>query len=167
MVKSKTLVESDFQVDSENKVQPKKTLEFRIQKVEADSSSGRLIAFIKEGFLDGVAIAPSSMALQILSMCLQPYAEREVLTKSELKSRTAMCVQLMLIHCQHMCNWAGLDFSSFLSNEIGLVAESKSNNLSQKFESSLDEMKQEESAEEDEISSFSLSNSDFDELDFD
>ena len=60
-----------------------------------------------------------------------------------------------------------LDFSSFLSNRMGLAAESKSNNLSQKSENSSDEMKLEESAEEDDISSFSLSNSDFDELDFD
>lgn len=154
-------------VASKSKAEQKKMLELRIQKIEPDSSSGRLIAFIKEGYLDGVAIAPSSIALQILSMCLQPYADREVSTKSELKSRTAMCVQLMLIHCQHMCNWAGLDFSAFLSNRTGLVASSEPNNLSQKYESNLGEVKLEESAEEDEASSFSLSHSDFDELDFD
>ena len=161
------MVESKNQVESEHKVEPKKMLELRIQKVESDSSSGRLIAFIKEGYLDGVAIAPSSMALQILSMCLQPYADKKVLKERELKSRTAMCVQLMLIHCQHMCNWAGLDFSSFLSNRTGLVAESEPNNSSQKYESNLGEVKLEELIEEDEASSFSLSNSDFDELDFD
>ena len=161
------MVESKNKVESENKVEPKKMLELRIQKVESDSSSGRLIAFIKEGYLDGVAIAPSSIALQILSMCLQPYADKKVLTSSSLKSRTAMCVQLMLIHCQHMCNWAGLDFSSFLSNRTGLVAESALNNSSQKYESNLGEVKQEELIEEDETLSFSLSHSDFDELDFD
>ena len=153
-------------VESKNQVKPKKMLEFRIQKVEPDSSSGRLIAFIKEGYLDGVAIAPSSIALQILSMCLQPYADKEVSTKSELKSRTAMCVQLMLIHCQHLCNWAGLDFSAFLSNRTGDVAEFSPNISSQKHESSPDEVKLEDSAQEDETSPFSLSNSDFDELGF-
>ena len=152
-------------VESKNQVKPKKMLEFRIQKVEPDSSSGRLIAFIKEGYLDGVAIAPSSIALQILSMCLQPYADKEVSTKSELKSRTAMCVQLMLIHCQHLCNWAGLDFSAFLSNRTGLVIESESNNLSRKYESNKESMKPEHLTEEEE-SPFSLSNSDFDELGF-
>ena len=146
-------------------VESKKMLEFRIQKVEPDSSSGRLIAFIKEGYLDGVAIAPSSIALQILSMCLQPYADKEVSTKSELKSRTAMCVQLMLIHCQHLCNWAGLDFSAFLSNRTGLVIESESNNSSQKYESSPGDIEEEELTE-DVSSPFSLSNSDFDELGF-
>ena len=153
-------------VESKKQVKPKKMLEFRIQKVEPDSSEGRLIAFIKEGYLDGVAIAPSSIALQILSMCLQPYADKQISTKSVLQSRTAMCVQLMLIHCQHLCNWAGLDFSAFLSNRTGLVVESESNNSSQKHESSLDEVKLEESAQEDVSSPFSLSNSDFDELGF-
>lgn len=153
-------------VESKNQVKPKKMLEFRIQKVEPDSSSGRLIAFIKEGYLDGVAVAPSSIALQILSMCLQPYADKSVSTKSELKSRTAMCVQLMLIHCQHLCNWAGLDFSAFLSNRTGLVVESESNNSSQKYENSPGDIKEEELMESDEISPFSLSNSDFDELGF-
>ena len=159
------MVESKNQVESENQVRPKKMLEFRIQKVESDSSSGRLIAFIKEGYLDGVAIAPSSIALQILSMCLQPYADKQVSTKSELKSRTAMCVQLMLIHCQHLCNWAGLDFSAFLSNRTGLVIESESNNSSQKYESSPGDIEEEELTE-DVSSPFSLSNSDFDELGF-
>ncbi len=154
-------------VASKSKAEHKKMLELRIQKIEPDSSSGRLIAFIKEGYLDGVAIAPSSIALQILSMCLQPYADKEVSTKSELKSRTAMCVQLMLIHCQHMCNWAGLDFSSFLSNGTGLVAESESDNSSQKYGSDLDSMKPENLTEEDEVSPFTLENSDYDELDFD
>ncbi len=161
------MVESKNKVEPKNQVESKKMLEFRIQKIEPDSSAGRLIAFIKEGYLDGVAIAPSSMALQILSMCLQPYADKFVLKDCELKSRTAMCVQLMLIHCQHMCNWAGLDFSSFLSNRTGLVASEEPHNSSPQYESNLGEVKLEELIEEDEASSFSLSNSDFDELDFD
>ena len=51
----------------------------------------------------------------MLGMCLQPYADSKILGKEELKKRTAVCVELMLIHCRNLCNWAGLDFSSFFS----------------------------------------------------
>ena len=52
------------------------------------------------------------------------------------------------------------------SNRTGLVIESESNNSDRNYESSSGEIEEKESIESDEISSFSLSNSDFDELGF-
>lgn len=92
-----------------------KIVELRLQKIEANTATGRLITFIKKGVFNGASISATQLAVQILSMCLQPYADREVLDENELKRLTASCVELMLIHCRNLCSWAGLDFSSFFS----------------------------------------------------
>ena len=145
-----------------------KMVEFRIQKVDLDSPSGRLIEFIKKGRLGGVSLPPVQIALSMLSMCLQPYADKDSVSDVELKQRTRMAVELLLLHCKNLCSWAGLDFASFFAgggnvhgNGVGNrnVDMSESRSMMES-DSALDE-------EEDSLDAravFSLSNANFHDL---
>ena len=96
------------------------------------------------------------------------YADKDSVSDVELKQRTRMAVELLLLHCKNLCSWAGLDFASFFAGG-GNVHGNGVGNRNVDMSESRSMMESDEALDEEEDSldaraAFSLSNANFHDL---